>query len=416
MITTILTKHKGWFLGPIAIVFGFIMNAIYEFFSLFGIHNMALCIILFTFITKALMLPLNIKQQKFTKLSAQMNPELQKIQTKYKGKKDEVSLRKQQEETSAVYSKYGANPMAGCLPTLILFPIIFALYRVINNIPAYVSDVKLVYENIALAIQGCEGYKDIILDMGSKIAVNVKGFTETAGDVISTDHIIDVLAKFNTTQWAELKEAFPAIEDIITTNSAEIMRTNSLFGVLNIANNPGWKFPGILVPIIAAAGAFVQNKTISSTSKNNQKKEDNPTMNTMNSLNTIMPIMSGVFCIMMPIGIGLYWIAGSVFSIIQQILVNKYMDKIDVNDIIEKNLAKAVKKGKARPSATGNTVGQLAKTQTKNISNESSASQEKAQTNYQPSNYNKSQVSKGSGSISDIANMLKNNNIDRGGK
>lgn len=75
------------------------MNGIYEFFHLFGVQNIALSIIVFTFITKTLMLPLTIKQQKFSKLQSKIAPELQKIQEKYKGKKDEASIRKQQAET-----------------------------------------------------------------------------------------------------------------------------------------------------------------------------------------------------------------------------------------------------------------------------------------------------------------------------
>lgn len=82
--------QQGGFLGPFAWVMGKILNAIYEFLSLFNVENIALCIILFTFVTKMLMLPLTIKQQKGAKLSAKMNPELQKIQAKYKGKKIKI--------------------------------------------------------------------------------------------------------------------------------------------------------------------------------------------------------------------------------------------------------------------------------------------------------------------------------------
>ena len=95
------------------------MNGIYEFFHLFGVENIALSIIVFTFITKTLMFPLTFKQPKSSKLQAIIAPEVQKIQEKYKGKKDEVSLRKSQEETQAIYKKYGASPMSGCLPLLI---------------------------------------------------------------------------------------------------------------------------------------------------------------------------------------------------------------------------------------------------------------------------------------------------------
>jgi len=122
LVFTLLTKSSG-ILSPIASLLGLIMNGIYEFFYLFGIQNIALSIIVFTFITKTLMFPLTMKQQKFTKLSSRMNPELQKIQAKYKGKRDEESLRRQQAETQAVYEKYGASPTSGCLPLLITFPI-----------------------------------------------------------------------------------------------------------------------------------------------------------------------------------------------------------------------------------------------------------------------------------------------------
>ena len=139
-----LTQVDG-ILGPIAWVLGKILNAIYNFISLFGIENIALCIVIFTFVVKMLMLPLTIKQQKFTKLQSKMSPELTKIQQKYYGKNDEESLRRQRAETQEVYAKYGASPMGGCLPLLISLPIMFALYRVIYAIPAYVTDVGELY-------------------------------------------------------------------------------------------------------------------------------------------------------------------------------------------------------------------------------------------------------------------------------
>ena len=103
---------------------------------------------MFTFIVKLLMVPLTVRQQKFTKLSSLMNPEIQAIQKKYKGKKDQETMMKMQEETKAVYEKYGTSPTGGCLQLVIQMPIIFALYRVISNIPAYVNEVKKVYVNI----------------------------------------------------------------------------------------------------------------------------------------------------------------------------------------------------------------------------------------------------------------------------
>ena len=98
----ILTKSGG-ILGPIASVLGIIMDVLFHITGQFGIFNVGLCIILFTIVTKMLMLPLTIKQQKSTKLMSVMNPEIQAIQTKYKGKNDQESMRRQNVELQAVY-------------------------------------------------------------------------------------------------------------------------------------------------------------------------------------------------------------------------------------------------------------------------------------------------------------------------
>ena len=122
----VLTK-AGSILGPIATVFGYIMDVLFKFTSSFNCYNLGICIILFTVITKILLFPLTIKQQENTRLMKLMNPEIQAIQKKYKGKTDQTSMARQNAEMQAVYEKYGSNPTAGCLPLLIQLPIIFAL-------------------------------------------------------------------------------------------------------------------------------------------------------------------------------------------------------------------------------------------------------------------------------------------------
>ena len=78
--------------APIVNLFGFIMNGIFEALSFIGIENVGLCIVLFTIIIYMLMLPMQIKQQKFSRISAVMNPEIQAIQKKYQNKKDQASM------------------------------------------------------------------------------------------------------------------------------------------------------------------------------------------------------------------------------------------------------------------------------------------------------------------------------------
>ena len=127
-----MTK-AGSILGPIATVLGYVMDILFRFTSSFGVFNVGQCINLFTIVMKTLMIPLTIKQQKTTKLMSVMNPEIQAIQKKYKGKSDQESMQRQNVEIQAVYEKYGTSMTGGCLPLLIQMPILLALYRVIYN-------------------------------------------------------------------------------------------------------------------------------------------------------------------------------------------------------------------------------------------------------------------------------------------
>ena len=138
----LLTQYEGKIVGPIAWLLGHIINWIFMFLNKIGLPSTGVAIILFTIIINLLLLPLTYKQQKFSKLQAKMNPELQAIQAKYKGKKDNESVYAQQEEIKALYAKYGVSQTGTCLQLLIQFPIMYALLRIINSIPAYVPQIK----------------------------------------------------------------------------------------------------------------------------------------------------------------------------------------------------------------------------------------------------------------------------------
>lgn len=417
MYNVFLTQSGG-FLGAIASILGLIMNALYEFLGLFNIANVGIAIILFTFIARGLMIPFTIKQQKFSKLSAIMNPEIAKIQSKYKGKKDQDSLQKQQLETQAVYEKYGASPTAGCLPLLITFPLMLALYQVIRNVPAYVHDIYGMYKVVADVIQGTNGYVGTMQDFAATVKVNTNSFKELAANgTISTNHIIDILSKLKPDQWAVLAKEFPNSASIINDSSREILNVNKFIGGLNILNNPGFRFPGILIPILSAVLAYFQTKQISA---NNPTDKDNPMAASMNTMNNVMPIMSGIFCLTFPIGIGLYWIAGSAFTIVQQAIINKHMEKVDIQDLIKKNVEKANKK-KAKKGITSSSIEELAKKQTKSIDTkaEQRSNSTKDFANAVKKNYDttvNNDVSYKPGSLSANANLLKNRNKDKGEK
>ena len=133
---------------PFIKLMGLIINYIYKLMLVFGIEKIAICIVLFTIAIKILTLPLTYKQQKFSKVSAKMNPEIQAISEKYKGRRDQESMMKMQAEQQAVYRKYGSSPMSGCLPLIVLMIILFALYPVVYSIPTYVKDVQKHYVKI----------------------------------------------------------------------------------------------------------------------------------------------------------------------------------------------------------------------------------------------------------------------------
>lgn len=367
MFNSVFLTKQGGFLGPIAWVLGEILNAIYNFVALFGIENIALCIILFTLIVKMLMLPLTIKQQKYSKLSARMNPEITAITNKYKGKKDEESQRRQQLEMQAVYEKYGSSPVGGCLPMLISLPIMFALYRVIYAIPAYINKVKVLYENVAVEMQAIDGYlaslQQFVTD--NNIAVTMKNFKESTD--LTVNQIIDVLAGFNLENWNALKELFPSIAPTITTNAEQITHVNSFLGNLNILNTPmanGLFSLGIIIPLLAMGFQILQTKQMSG---NNQMDPDNPAAQSMKAMNTFMPIMSGFICLMIPIGVGIYWIASSVFTIVQQIFINRYLENTDLDEMIAKNVEKQAKRREKYGIETGTKMAEIAKTSTKSI-------------------------------------------------
>ncbi len=346
-----LTKTGG-ILKPFAIVLGWIINYIYVVLEKIGIPNIGLAIILFTLIVNIILLPMTIKQQKYTKLSAIMNPEIQKIQAKYKDKKDEVSVRRMQAETQAVYQKYGTSATGGCLYMIIQMPILFALYRVIYNIPAYVDSVYELYETIAAPIfEGGAANLDIINTMMTSMEIkNVKALTQ---ETFNINGIIDVLYSVKTTGWSTVVSTFnlTGVQESID----KILSINSFVGGLNISDPPmanGW-WPGILIPILSGATQWLSIKITSvqnGTDKNKNKNaaDDNPMNGSMKMMNTLMPLMSVFICFSIQTGLGIYWIASAVFRTVISVIINKFLDKQGIDKIIEKNKAKAKKKAEKR--------------------------------------------------------------------
>ena len=325
----VLTK-AGSILGPIATVLGYVMDILFRFTSSFGVFNVGLCIILFTIVMKTLMIPLTIKQQKTTKLMSVMNPEIQAIQKKYKGKSDQESMQRQNVETG------------GCLPLLIQMPILLALYRVIYNIPAYVPSVRVYFDNVVTPLMGQADYAQKLQEI-TNIATACGGKLDKF-DFTNANRLVDMLYKFSTSQWGELQALFPAISDVIGQNAAVVERMNTFLG-LNMAEAPGW-VPSFawIIPVLAAVSQWFSTKLMSGNQPSTSADAENPMAQSMKTMTTTMPLFSAFICITMPAGLGIYWIATSVVTIIQQLIVNAYMDKVNIDDMIAKNLEKVNKK------------------------------------------------------------------------
>ena len=376
MAGILLTQSSTFIIGDVAKILGWIMDVLFRFVdNVLGIQNIGLCIILFTIIIYLLMMPLTIKQQKFSKLSAKMNPEIQAVQKKYANKRDNDSMMAMNEETKAIYAKYGVSPTGSCVQLLIQMPILFALYRVIMNVPAYVSSVKDVFVELATKILAAPGGSEFMQELSTNGALYIEG-----KDFTQLNTIIDVLYKLQDSgkaTWQMLIDQFPEMESLIVSTQSTINEMNN-FGI-NIANSP-WNtmksafaagafllvIGALIIPFLAGFTQWLNVKLMPQASVND---DPNNSMNaTMKSMNTMMPLMSVWFCFTLPAGMGLYWVAGAVVRSVQQWGINKYLDKLDLDEVVKKNIEKnnRIREKKGLPPQK---ITDIAKTNVRTIEN-----------------------------------------------
>mgnify|MGYP000836832017 FL=1 len=332
----ILTQYSGAILGPIAKLLGWVMNGIYIVLDKIGIQDIGLTIIILTMIIYLCMLPLTIKQQKFSKLSQKMQPELQAIQKKYKNKTDAASRQKMGEETQEVYNKYGVSPSGTCLQLFITFPILLALYRVIINVPAYVNGVKGVFSNLVNAIYTTDGFDKILTDYVD--AGKINNLTSKMVDFSAKDttavknNIVDVLYKMPSDGWNFLQDKFGSLTDLIQTTHDQVEPMVTFLG-LNIADSPlstikssfashSWLMliGALLIPIISYVTQVINIKMMPQPQQTQTGDSSTDAMAAqMKTMNIIMPLFSFVMCFTVPVGLGIYWISAAVFRAVQPV-------------------------------------------------------------------------------------------------
>ena len=323
-----------------------ILNVIFN-----SVPNVGVSIIIFTIVIYLVMLPLTYRQQKFSKLSAKMNPELKAIQEKYKNKKDQESMAFQNEEMQAIYKKYGVSPTGSCVQLLIQMPILFALYRVINNIPAYCDKVFEALSGLAEEIISSPTGISVISEFS--VVKNVFRNYVNNGNFTGENavkSVVDVLNKASSAEWDIIGEIPGVDTNTFDQARASFERFYNFLG-LNIAQSPMYiirtsftsgqfllVIGALMVPILAAGTQWLN--TLFMPQPASQNGENDTATSMMKSMNMTMPLMSAFFCLSLPCGMGIYWITGAVVRCVQQIAINKQIDSMDLDALIEQNAEK----------------------------------------------------------------------------
>ena len=397
MSDILLTAYPGSILGPIAKLLGILMDWIYSGISnITGgrVESVVLSIVIITIIIYMCLLPLTIKQQKFSKLSQKMQPEMQAIQAKYKDKKDQASMMAMQEETQLLYQKYGISPMGSCVQMLIQMPILFALYRVFYNIPAYLSGVKGSFTGLVDSIQQTSGYQDTLVNLMEKYNVVTSSglnasnaaskLADASGDALS-NYIIDILYKLPSKGWDALLDGkfFDGIQSAVEKTHDALLHFNYFLG-LNISDTPWYIIKSnftdkpdkwllfvilaLLIPVLSYLTQMINIKLMPQATNGNDQMASQ-----MKMMNLMMPLMSLFFCFTVPVGLGIYWICSALVRGIQQFFVNRHIENLDLEAVMAKNEEKAKNKRK-KMGLSEDYIKKAAQIKTKSIDNKANVS------------------------------------------
>lgn len=429
MSDILLTAYPGSILGPIAKLLGMLMDWIYSGISnITGgrVESVVLSIVIITIIIYMCLLPLTIKQQKFSKLSQKMQPEMQAIQAKYKNKKDQASMMAMQEETQLLYQKYGISPMGSCVQMLIQVPILFALYRVFYNIPAYLSGVKGSFTGLVDSIQQTSGYQDTLVSLMEKYNVvtssglnasNVASkLADASGDTLS-NYIIDILYKLPSKGWDALLDGkfFDGIQSVVEKTHDALLHFNYFLG-LNISDTPWYIIKSnftdkpdkwllfvilaLLIPVLSYLTQMINIKLMPQATNGNDQMASQ-----MKMMNLMMPLMSLFFCFTVPVGLGIYWICSALVRGIQQFFVNRHIENLDLEAVMAKNEEKAKNKRK-KMGLSEDYIKKAAQIKTKSIDSKANVSAS-ADTEEKLAKAAEYKANAKAGSLASKANMVK---------
>lgn len=289
----------------IVMALGWIIKTIYDL-----VQNYGVAIILFTIVVKLLLLPLNIKSQKAMKKQQKIQPIVAELQKKYAN--DQQKL---QQEMMKVYKENNVSMAGGCLPMLIQMPILVALYQAIQKPLTYMFNVP--YKNIPSDVV------NKVVELAEKAGEKVTG---DAGAFVSQLMSID---QIKISSWAGQVEG-TLHEWYINFNFLGLDLSKKPQNAIAYLSDPMANLSVVLlllIPILAIVSSFLQSK-ITMKQSGQDKNSGTDQAQSMNAMmKWMMPIMSGYFALILPAGIGLYWIVSGVVQIIQQLALNNYFEK-----------------------------------------------------------------------------------------
>ncbi|MDR1531786.1 MAG: YidC/Oxa1 family membrane protein insertase [Clostridiales bacterium] len=316
LLTEALAQAKPWVLIEwISIFLGVIINFIYSIVSAYP-NALGISVILFTFVVRGLMFPLGINQQKSMVAMQKLTPEIEKIKKKYGTSKDPEVQQKIAADTQKLYAKHKVNPFGGCLPLILQMPIFFALIHIMQNTYYFIDRISDFYAQIYSALKTVPGYMDILIPVFQE---NTAKGVEI--QLTTTKELGRILNVFTQADWTGLLAKFPKeISDTVW----EILRQRDaayMFFGLDMRANAGWGFPGILIPILTGVTMFLSSWIM----QLQQNKTVDPQQQMTQKIMLIgMPIFMAWTTVNFPIGVGLYWIASSLFQLVQQMVLNRY--------------------------------------------------------------------------------------------
>ncbi|NMA82645.1 MAG: YidC/Oxa1 family membrane protein insertase [Epulopiscium sp.] len=317
----------NFIISPIANLLGMFMNIIFNLVhSIIPIGSLGLSIILFTIFVRFLLLPLMLNQQKSMQRMQEIQPQIQKIQDKYKNKKDPEAQQKMSREMSELYQKNKVNPLGGCLPLLIQMPIMLALFQVLRSPAVHIQQVGAIYTQVAEKLMSISGY-EAILETFAQGKAGVKL------DASLTSSVVTLLSQFHSYDWTQLVEQLNGVAAGTLTQIQVLvtqLKDMNFFLGMNLTDAPGMTFPGILLPIIAGLTTYLTSKLTPNPNKDKDKSKNNSKDKpvdqmgqTQNTMMLMFPFLTAFMTYTLPAGLGLYWVTSNIFQVFQQLAFNK---------------------------------------------------------------------------------------------